>query len=247
MSKFIDRLKQVFQPRPTPMGFRPINVEDTRPKIQLVAHLHNLPHDQVENLTAADAIVATEAKSFKSDILHGLWSAEGTFEEVDKAIEMGADFTIIPPNGILLPSDKQIGKILQINSSISDVLLRTVNDLPINAVLIQEDNETDGSITWQKLMLFRRFASMLTKPVLAPIPTTVTAAELQMVWETGLSGLIVNIKSTSDIEALGNLRKIISELKYPLPKKQDRPTPILPQAIAKAEKPEEPDEDDDDD
>jgi hypothetical protein len=246
MSKFIDRLKQVFQPRPTPMGFRPKNVEETRPKIQLIAHLHNLPQAQIENLNTADAIVVPDIQPIKNYTLHGLWLGKMGLEEVDKAIETGVDFAIIPSNGILLPSDKKIGKILQINSSVTDVLLRAVNDLPVDAVLIQEDDENDGSITWQKLMLFRRFASMLNKPILAPIPITATTTELQMAWETGLSGLIVNIESTSNIEALENLRRIINELKHPLPKKRERPTPILPQAIAKDEKPEKPDEEDDD-
>jgi len=247
MSKFIDRLKQVFQPPPSPMGFRLKNAEDTRPKIQLVAHLHNYPQSQIENLAAADAIVISGTKTIKNDILHGSWLTDGTFEEVDKAIETGADFAILPASGTILPSDKKIGKVLQINSSVTDVLLRTVNDLPLDAVLIGEDSESDGPITWQKLMLCRRFTGMLTKPVLVPIPPAVTATELQLIWEARVSGVIIDIKSTSDIAVLENLRKLINGLQYPSLKKLEKLTPILPQAVAKPEKPEEPDEDDDDD
>lgn len=247
MSKFIDRLKQVFQPPPPPMGFRPKNVGDIRPKIQLVAHLHNYPQSQIENLAAADAIVMSGTKTIKNDILHGIWLTDGTFEEVDKAIETGADFAVLPASGAILPSDKKIGKVLQINSSVTDVLLRTVNDLPLDAVLIGEDSEKDGSITWQKLMLCRRFTGMLTKPVLAPISPAVTAAELQLIWEARVSGVIIDVKSATDIAVLENLRKLINGLQYPSLKRQEKLTPILPQAVANTEKPEEPDEDDDDD
>jgi hypothetical protein len=167
-------------------------------------------------------------------------------EEVDKAIETGADFAILPASGTVLPSDKKIGKILQISSSVTDVLLRTVNDLPVDAVLVTEDSD-GGVITWQKLMLCKRFASMLTKPVLVPILLTVTGAELQLIWEMGVTGVMVDIKSISDANALDTLRQLIDGLQYPSPKKQEKLTPVLPQTIAKAEKPEEPDEDDDDD
>ena len=246
MSEFIDRLKQVFQPPPPPMGFRPKSTDDTRPKIQLVAHVRNYPQSQIENL-AADAIITSELKPVKTDILQGLWMDKGNLEKVDKAIESGADFVVLPSSGVILPADKKIGKILQINSSVTDVLLRTINDLPLDAVLIDEDNENDGSVTWQKLMLYRRFTGMLTKPVLATISSAVTAAELQLMWEARVSGVIIDIKSASDTAALENLRNLINGLKYPSLKKQEKVMPILPQAASKTEKLEEPDEDDDDD
>ncbi len=247
MSKFIDRLKQVSQPLPPQMGFRLKNSESARPKIQLVASLHDYPQSLVNKLSAADAIVVTETKPFNSDTLWGIRLGKGVLEEVDKAIETSADFAILPSGGVVLPSDRKIGKILQINSSVTDVLLRTVNDLPVDAVLVTEDSEGGGAITWQELMLCRRFTGMLTKPVLVTIPPVVTTAELQLIWETGVSGVMVDVKSASDANILDTLRELINGLQYPSPKKRDRLTPILPQAVTKTEKSEEPDEDDDDD
>lgn len=247
MSKFIDRLKQVIQPPPPPMGFRPKNVEDFRPKIQLVARLHNYKPSQIDSLTAADAFIISEPETLKNDIPYGLWLDTGTVEEVNKAIEKGADFVVFPASGDILPSDKKIGKILKLNPSVTDVLLRTTNDLPLDAVLIDEDNDSHSIIDWQKLMLSRRFTSMLTKPVLVPVSLTVTATELQLIWDAKISGVLVDIKSAADTTVLENLRKLINELTYPSPKKPDKLMPILPQATAKPEKLEEPDEDDDDD
>ena len=246
MSKFIDRLKQVSQPPTLSIGFRPKKAESTRPKIQLVVSLHEYSQSLVSKLAAADAIVVTEAKPLNSDTLWGIRLGKGMVEEVDKVIETGADFAILSASGTVLPSDKKIGKILQINSSVTDILLRTVNDLPIEAVLVSEESE-GGVITWQKLMLCKRFTSMLTKPVLVPIPLTVTGTELQLIWEMGVTGVMVDIKSTSDADSLDALRQQIDGLQYPSPKKREKLTPVLPQTVAKTEKPEEPDEDDDDD
>jgi hypothetical protein len=246
MSKFIDRLKQVSQTPTASIGFRPKKAESTRPKIQLVASLHEYSQSLVSKFAAADAIVVTETKSFSDDTLWGIRLGKGVLEEVDKAIETGADFAILPSSGIVLPSDRKIGKILQISASVTDVLLRTINDLPVDAVLVTDDSE-GGVINWQKLMLCKRFAGMLTKPVLVPIPLAVTAAELQLIWEMGVNGVTVDIKSISDANSLDTLRQLIDGLQYPSPKKREKLTPVLPQTVAKTEKPEEPDEDDDDD
>jgi hypothetical protein len=246
MSKFIDRLKQVSQPPTLSIGFRPKKVEPTRPKIQLVAFLHEDSQSLVSKLAAADAIVVRETKPFSDDTLWGIQMGKGALEEVDKAIETGADFAILPSSGTVLPSDRKIGKILQISASVTDVLLRTVNDLPVDAVLVTEDGE-GNAITWQKLMLCKRFTGMLTKPVVVPIPHTVTGAELQLIWETGVNGVMVDMKSISDTSALDTLRQVIDGLQYPSPKKREKLTPVLPQTVAKTEQPEEPDEDDDDD
>ncbi|HEX9897046.1 MAG TPA: hypothetical protein VGA85_05245 [Dehalococcoidales bacterium] len=247
MSKFIDRLKKVSQPLPPQMGFRPKSAESARPKIQLVASLHDFPHTPADKLTAADAVVVPDTKSITAEVLCGLQQKKGTLGEVDKAIEAGADFIILQFKGAVVPSDKKIGKILQIDSSVTDVMLRTVNDLPLDAVMVTQDSEDSSAITWQKLMLSRRFSGMLMKPVLVSIPPTVNAEELQLLWEMGVSGVVVDIKGDTDVTALDALRKLINGLQYPSPRKRERLMAVLPQVSAETKKPEEPDEDDDDD
>ena len=87
----------------------------------------------------------------------------------------------------LLQND-EIGKILEIESSLSEGLLRAANELPIDAVLITTEQEGEYFLTWHHLMLFQRFANLLTKPLFVSIPSSVTANELQALWETGVDG-----------------------------------------------------------
>ena len=244
MSKFIEKLKQVFQPTLSPMGFGARKAETARPKLQLSAILAN---SVTEPLPAADAVIVNRAKAATEGARWGISLKKGDLTEVDKATEAGADFAILPSAGAVLPADRKIGKVLQISPAITDILLRTVNDLPVDAILLGEDKENGAEITWNKLMLCQRFAGMVQKPVLVPVPLAATAPELQLVWETGVSGVVVEVKEPTDAAALVTLRERIDSLQYPSRKRKERLTAVLPQvAPAKESEDEEPDEGDDD-
>ena len=96
-------------------------------------------------------------------------------------------------------------------------------------------------------MQFRRFSGLVSKPVLVFIPLEVSSAELQLIWEMGISGVVASVKTASDVNLLNNVREMINGLQHPSPKKKERLIPFLPQGSTPTAKPEEPDEDDDDD
>jgi hypothetical protein len=249
MSKFIDKLKQISQPLPAGMGFRQNNQKVSRPKIQLVA-LVQRPHENLINkLSAADAVIS-EVVQKSDEILWGFRSENGSLQEIDKAIEAGADFIVMPIDAEILPPDKKTGKVSQLDTSITDIQIRALNDLPLDAVLIVENITSDSRITWQKLIQLRRFTSILPKPVLVFIQADMTGAELQIIWETGVSGVVLEIKTASDVDTMAKLRELIDGLKPPSPKKRERVTPFIPQgagAVPQTEEPDEGDDDDDDD
>jgi thiamine monophosphate synthase len=246
VSKLIDKLKQVFQPAPPVMGFRQNDKETTRPKIQLIALLSRSQEALANKISTADAIIKTDIKNLPIDVIWGLVPDKISIEEVNKAAEVGADFIVFPADGEVLPADKKMGKVLQIDTLINDLLLRTVNELPVGAVMVT-DNESGYAITWRKLMQCRRFASIVSKPVLVIVPPDVSASEIQLIWDTGISGIVVEIKSASDASAIAKIRELINGLRYPSQKKRERVTPFIPQgsvAVLQPEEPEEPDEDD---
>jgi len=245
MSKFIDRLKQVSQPPAPAMGFRSNSNQTARLKLQLAVVVSN---GLGESGGAADAIIVTRPKTAVEGRLWGVWLKKGDLAEVDKATEAGADFVVLPSSGAVIPADRKIGRVLQVSPSITDVMLRTVNDLPVDAILLSDDKDAAMDITWQRLMLFQRFAGLAQKPVIVPVPVSATAAELQLVWETGVSGILVEAKDTPDAEALAKLREAIDGLQFPSRKRKEKPSAVLPQVTVKEEheEEEEPDEGDDD-
>ncbi len=247
MSKFIDRLKQISAPPPKVMGFRQNNETTARLKIQLAAVVQRSSDSLINKLSAADTIIINDIKQLSPDIPWGFAAEKVSREEVDKALTAGADFVVLAADEEVLPPDKNTGKVLQLDASVSDILLRAVNELPLDAVLVTGDNETGTAITWRKLMQFRRFSGLVSKPVLVFIPLEVSSAELQLIWEMGISGVVVNVKTASDVNLLNKVREMIGGLQHPSPKKKERLIPFLPQGSAPTAKPEEPDEDDDDD
>jgi len=247
MSKFIDRLKQIWLPPPKVMGFRQNNETTARLKIQLAAFVQRSPDTLANKLSAADAIIISDIKQLSSDIPWGFAAEKISSEEVDKAVKAGADFIILPADEEVLTPDNNTGKVLRLDTSVSDILLRAVNELPLDAILVTGDNETETAITWRKLMQFRRFSGLVSKPVLVFIPLEVSSAELQLIWEMGISGVVASVKTASDVNLLNNVREMINGLQHPSPKKKERLIPFLPQGSTPTAKPEEPDEDDDDD
>lgn len=213
MSKFIDRLKQVFQSAPQQLGFRAANNVSSRPRIQLVVNLYGSARTLAKHLTVADALCLSGSQHGNSEIVWGVRLDKGVLEEANQAKEAGADFVILPASGTVLPPAQEIGKILQVESSITDVLLRTLNELPLDAVLLEE-KESESGLTWQRLMLIHRFVSILSKPVLISIPLSTKADELQLIWEAGMSGVVVEVSSESDAAELKNLRQVIDGLSF---------------------------------
>jgi hypothetical protein len=174
-----------------------------------------------------------------------MWLTKGNAEEVERSIKSGADFIILPADGAVLLPDKKIGKILQIEASITDILLRTVNELPIDAVLLTEGHESGLVLTWKRLMLIQRFSSLLNKPLLIEVLPSITDTELQAIWEAGVSGVIVTANTEQAEAVMQSLRKVIDKLSFPAKRKREKSLAIVPHIENQPEEPEKEDDDGD--
>jgi hypothetical protein len=246
MSKFIERLQQVLQPPSQSMGFKTAQAEQARPKIQLVVNITGIKSKSpLKELDTADALVSPNPVVGIGKTISGSWLFKGDGEEVEKSVKSGIDFVILPANGEVMPPDKKIGKILQIEASITDVLLRTVNELPVDAILLTEDKENGLALTWKRLMLIQRFSSTLSKPLLIEVLPDVSDSELQQIWEAGVSGIIITIDAEQVESVVQKLRKTIDKLSFPSRRKRDKSLAILPRVEIEPEKPEEDEGDED--
>src|SRR4030042_6182246 len=99
---------------------------------------------------------------------------------MEKPVEAGYDFVVFPASSRVLatPHDDKVGKILQVDSSLGEGLLRAVNDLPVDAVLNTDVCAAGEPISWHHLMLWQRLSNLLTKPLLASVPLHITAGDL---------------------------------------------------------------------
>jgi len=239
MSKFINELKLVSQAGPQPMGFRAAPAVPPKPRMLLVATLAEAGVEHLADyVSGADAGlvpiaklssgVKTVHKVFQiiSSIPWGSWLKESSGEGTKPVVEAGCDFIVFPsdmPMAIL--QDSEVGKILEVGASLSEGLIKTIDDLAVDAVLISGEPEKDYFLTWRHLMLFRRCAELLTKPLLASVSANITASELQALWTAGVVGVVVDAQPQGRIS---ELRQIIDKLTFPLPSKRKKIEPLLP-------------------
>jgi len=242
MSKFIDKLNRLSRGEPQPIGFRTAQAVTPRLKIQLAGSLAQENVDSLTgNISGADAGIVSISE-FSSgattlptvsrampDIPWGVRLSGGNAGEIKPVVEAGCDFVIFPMASTplsMLQSD-EVGKILEVDASLSDSLLRATNGLPVDAVLVTGEQLNGGSFTWQHLLLCQRLTGLLTKPLLIPIPSEITAAELQALWDAGVKGVIAGIIPGQSPGRMSELRQMIDRLKFPSPRKTEKAEPRL--------------------
>ena len=248
MSKFIDRLRQASGAVAQPIGFgrgKPVSPE---PKILLVASLARAAAGNLADLVAgADAGLLSisgsggDSKTLRQcaaavpDIPWGGWLNGSTRRKGRQVKDSGCDFIVFPakmPLGVL--EDTGAGRILEVEATLDGGLLRTIDELPVDGVLISVKKEDGLPVTWQQLMLFQRVSRLLTKPLLVPVPPEVTAAELRMLWQAGVDGVILELGDGRPSGGLGQLREAVNKLAFPSRIRRGKVGALLPKISGEA-------------
>lgn len=236
MSKFIDKLVRASMGG-QPMGFRAAAVP--KPRLLLIASLAQAGIEPLADYVAgADAALlavskpSSGAKNLKkacqavSDIPWGGWLRDVGREGIGKLVEVGGDFVVFPAATASLFEEEKLGKVLEIEPSLDEGLLKAIDDLPIDAVLIAEEDKE--FLTWHHLMLFWRCANLISKPLLVSVPPDVAAKELQALWGVGVRGVVVQVSIDQPKGRLAELRQVIDKLPLPSPLKRRKVEPLLP-------------------
>ena len=195
-------------------------------------------------IAGADAVLLPVAKApkasgkAKADIPWGGWLKEVTAPAVKQVSEAGADFIVFSQDSAaraVLEAEKP-GKVVAVVPDLDAGLMRAADDLPVDALLIAEEKP---SLSWERLMFFRRAVNLLSKPVLVTVSPDIGASELQALCDAGVAGVVV--ASTE----LGGLRRAIDKLTPPKSAKGRSNAPALPRMGGGEATAEEADEDED--
>jgi len=212
------------------MGFSAVKAAAARPRMLLVASLKDNEIDSSgRQLKGADSLLVTApdvTSGIKAlgNISHslanipcGLRLDDVREKEIKELTAAGCDFVVLPANGasLIVSRDKELGKIIEMDPFITEGLLRTADELPLDAVLIGDDAEKSNAITWARLMSFQRFNSAISKYLLAPVSAGVTATELQAVWAAGIDGIVVEMNQDVSQDRLKELNRILGSLDLP--------------------------------
>jgi hypothetical protein len=235
-------LNQVSQAVPHSMGFRTAQPALMKSKMLLVASVAEVDvGGLVENLDGADAVllrlpqfnpgvkVLQKASLAAPDTLWG-WRLGDSREEVRQLIKVGVDFVVFSAANTRLAMlhNDQVGKILEVAVSLDEGLLRVVDELPVDAVLITGEENGGHFLTWHHLLLFQRFSSMLSKPLLVSAPSIVSADELQALWRVGVTGVVINVALGQPFGKLCKLHQEIDKLTFPPRLRRGRMEALLP-------------------
>lgn len=232
MSQFIDKLKQASAGGP-PMGFRAAAAALSKPRMLLVSAVAQADAKRLAGIASgADAgllqvaSLTNGAEALKQvsktmpDIPWGGWLKEVGKEGVG---ELGADFIVFPAGSpLVMLGEGEMGKIMEVEPSLEPGLLKAVDDLPVDTVLVAGENEP---LTWRDLMFFRRCANILSKPLLVLVPPEVTAGELEALSEAGVGGVVV--KATV-VGRVAEIRRMLDKLPSPSASKRKKAEPLLP-------------------
>ena len=221
MSKFTDKLHRVYRSAAPAIGFRKPGAEAENPPLLIVANLTGASVSEVKVIAGSvDAgIISGEsfnAKSFKrlvtalGDVPLGLTLGNTDQKGIDRLVDSGCDFVIFDlKTPIAAIRGKEIGKILEIEPSLDQGLVRAISSLqlPVDGVLVTGEG---SSVTVERLLVCQRFADLLGKPLLVTLSSSVTSSEPSSLYEAGVNGLVLPEGLTS--EAFAELKKAISSL-----------------------------------
>jgi hypothetical protein len=240
MSRFIDKLTRLNKVEPQPMGFLVNKSAAEKKRMQLVALVAaENAGELTAGLTSIDAALIEVTRSediedlekacqANNDVPGGGWLRTFDDKVLKKAVDAACDFWVYPADVPLSVTQKEeTGRILEIDLSLSEGLLRTVSDLPVDAVLAA--GKEDGiSLTLGRFMYIQRLAYLVNKPILVRVPAITTPAELQALWDMGVSGVLIEVADEKSGEKLVELREAIDKLNPAAFRKRARMSAVLP-------------------
>ena len=245
MSRLIDKLTKANQTASQPMGFRTARGDREEPKMLLIASVKLDNTSQIGDYVAgADAVwlrsgeIHLSAKVIQPiiksmpDIPCGI-SLEDTGTGNTKAlIKAGCDFLVFAdtsPIEAVPAEDENIGKIMQVEPSLEDSMIRVINNLPVDAVLAGDSYRTDDTLACNHLMSLQRLSGLLTKPLLVPVFPGISSSELKAISEAEVDGVVIEA-DTSRPDYYEEIRKTISKLPPRTVKKHGKSGALLPHA-----------------
>ena len=258
MSKLSENLERITEGSIQPLGFGAAVSRTKVPQMLVIASIPagNAKLTAIAEKGGADALLVTvehldkEIKNLakigraKTDIPWGIFSETVTKEEIEKLTEIGCDFVIFAPDKTLAAvlTQETIGKVLKIDTSLTESLAKAVNRLQVDAVLIDPSSEEEPPFTVHQLMVYERLASVMGKHLLATMAPGITVSDLESLWGLGVRGIVVDMAVEQPEQRLSEIKEAIQKLPTTHKKSKEKIRATLSLPKAPSEKMEEEEE-----
>ncbi len=254
MSKLIDLLTRKNQ-SPAPFGFRSARTEAAANRLILIASVSAGSEEAETSVKGAHAVLVrssegkltAKAAQAAGKSLDGVpW---GIADNVDKPVNLpsACDFVLMSTSArpAAAPKDENVGRLLEIESSMDDGLLRAVNELPVDAVVATDSLTFTTELNWHQLMIFRHLTHIFSVPVIVPVPAGISAEDLKSLWDAGVDGVLADAAEAN----ISDLRAAIDQLPARTEGRKKRPAIVprlglTPETARPAPEPDEEEEED---
>ena len=241
MTKLGDQLRRTSRVAPARMGFG--SAPSTRPPtILLVGLVSERWARTVADATAAgaDLFLLTgqpnkkelkEAVSAAEERPCGLLTPQPGTEEVAQLRQAGLDFVVLAPEASAATlQDQELAVLLHVNDEITDIELRTIDPLPLDALYLEPNA---APLTIQRQMELQRISGMARKPLLLQVPPDTEQQDLLCLRDAGVALAALDLKERAGLDALRRLRGVIDALpSRRRPGRDERPEVTIPRAAA---------------
>lgn len=244
MSKLADAMARATRREVRPIGFAAGNRQ--RHATMLVLARAAGPADAAAAAEqGADALIRGTAASGTDKTGDGaFWGSEAAVKDragAAAARQAGADFLVFDDEStaasVLL--EEELGFVMRAGLDASDTFLRTVEGLPLDALLVPS---LDGPLTVRRTLDLRRVAGLARKALLMPVPAEIDPGDLEALRDCGVIGVIGDGPA-----AVAALRARVDGLPARREQKERRAVSIAPvmggSRVAVEEPPDEDDED----
>jgi hypothetical protein len=221
MSKFVDKLQSLSRSSTTPIGFHSFVTELKIPPMLLVAELSGTQLKEAKTVAdgnadaglvlggSTGAQVVRQIVDAIGNVPLGVFVRNMNEKEIDGLAGSGCDFVVFDIKGAAgIVSKKVVGRFLMIEPSLDQGLVRAVNSLDVDGVLVGKG--MDSFLAVEHLLVCRRLVELLEKPVIMTLPSLATKEELASLWQVGVDGVVV--PSGQPSEALAGLKRMIGDL-----------------------------------
>jgi hypothetical protein len=235
MSKFIDKLDKITKGDIQAMGFAASVSRSSLPQMLTVASMRfEVVAGPLPSMDADAIVLCIDDLSKSIESLEhiskeqntGIWGVELdglSNKEAERLTKIGCDFIVLRLTGssTALMCDEKLGKLIEISPTMDDSLIRTINLLSVDAVIVEEKAEAK-EITVERLMIYNRITAIVQKPVLLSLPPKLAKEHLEVLSDIGIKGLLLDWTDKTTDKKIFDIKKAINALPKIKKKKTDK-------------------------
>lgn len=244
MSKLLQKLERISEGSGQPLGFgAALNRSKIVPMLVMVSvpaiqtQIESIAGKEgidalvivIENL-AKDKKVLAKIDNTKMAVPWGVSMDTVTREDVQELINLGGDFAIFSPEKTpaSVLNEEKIGKILRVDPSLTDSMIRSINRLAVDAVYLNPFGEEESYFTVQQLIAYERLAGSTGKHSLAAFPHNKPLTDIESLWGLGVRGVVVDVGPSRMEQRLNDIKEAIQKLPTSRKKPGEKIRPTLP-------------------